>query len=231
MNWRYKNFITQKISPFGQKKKLEEYNKFINNISSSSSFGKKRSYRKKRRLKNRRSKRDFNGVPPKPDELNALLEAFRWAPSGSNKQPWRVIVTQSEESNNAFDECLNEGNRQWAAEAPTKMIILGNPEEQPERNGLQRWLIDVGMALQNLLLQGSALELTVHAMAGWDEEKILEKFKIPAPYRVVALFAVGYPGNFEDLPPEVQEKDKKPSTRKSLSEFVFYDNFENVWNS
>ncbi len=182
-------------------------------------------------LKNRRSKRDFNGVPPKPDELNALLEAFRWAPSGSNKQPWRVIVTQSEESNNAFDECLNEGNRQWAAEAPTKMIILGNPEEQPERNGLQRWLIDVGMALQNLLLQGSALELTVHAMAGWDEEKILEKFKIPAPYRVVALFAVGYPGNFEDLPPEVQEKDKKPSTRKSLSEFVFYDNFENVWNS
>ena len=68
-------------------------------------------------------------------------------------------------------------------------------------------------------------------MAGWDEEKVLEKFKIPDPYRVVALFAVGYPGNFEDLPPEVQEKDKKPSTRKSLSEFVFYDNFENVWNS
>ena len=182
-------------------------------------------------IKNRRSKRDFSGVPPKPDELNALLEAFRWAASGGNRQPWRVIVTQSESANNAFDECLSEGNRQWASDAPTKMIILGNPEEQPEKNGLQRWLIDVGMALQNLLLQGSALELTVHAMAGWDEEKVLGKFKIPDPYRVVALFAVGYPGKFEDLPLEVQEKDKKPSTRKSLSEFVFCNEFENMWNS
>lgn len=176
-------------------------------------------------IKNRRSLRAFNGVPPEPEKLEALLEAFRWAPSSNNRQPWRVIVVESEEAQAKFNECLNEGNRQWAAAAPLKMIILGNPEEQPERNGQDRYLLDVGMALENLLLQGSDFGLTVHAMAGWDEQKVFESFGIPEPFRVAALFAVGYPGKTEDLHPDVQAKDNKPPARKDPAEIFFLDSF------
>jgi len=176
-------------------------------------------------LKNRRSRRDFNGVPPEPEKLEAMLEAFRWAPSSNNRQPWRIIVVRSPEAHEKFNACLNPGNLQWATVAPLKMIILGHPEEQPERNGQQRYLIDVGLALENLLLQGSHFGLTVHAMAGWDEEKVLQNFGVPAPFRVAALFAVGYPGRTEDLHPEVQEKEKKPPTRKAPEEIFFWDAF------
>ena len=65
-------------------------------------------------IKNRRSLRAFNGVPPEAEKLEAMLEAFRWAPSSNNRQPWRVIVVESEEAQAKFNECLNEGNRQWA---------------------------------------------------------------------------------------------------------------------
>lgn len=176
-------------------------------------------------IKNRRSRRDFNGVAPEPEKLEAMLEAFRWAPSSNNRQPWRVIVVRSKEAREKFDACLNEGNRQWATAAPLKMIILGNPEEQPSRFGQDRWLLDVGMALENLLLQGSDLGLTVHAMAGWDEAKALESFQVPEPFRVAALFAVGYPGKTEDLHPDVQAKESKPPARKDPAEIFFWDSF------
>lgn len=176
-------------------------------------------------IKNRRSRRDFNGEPPEPEKLEAMLEAFRWAPSSNNRQPWRVIVVRSKEAHEKFDACLNEGNRQWATAAPIKMVILGNPEEQPARFGQDRWLLDVGMALENLLLQGSDLGLTVHAMAGWDEAKALENFSVPEPFRVAALFAVGYPGKTEDLHPEVRAKENKPPARKDPAEIFFQDSF------
>ena len=176
-------------------------------------------------IKNRRSLRAFNGVPPEPEKIEAMLEAFRWAPSSGNRQPWRVIVVESESAQEKFNECLSEGNRQWAAAAPLKMIILGNPEEQPGRRGQDRYLLDVGMALENLLLQGSDFGLTVHALAGWDEQKVFESFGIPEPFRVAALFAVGYPGKIEDLHPDVQAKDNKPPARKDPAEIFFRDSF------
>ena len=176
-------------------------------------------------LRSRQSRRDFNGVPPEPEKVACLLEAFRWAPSSNNRQPWRIIVVRSPEAHEKFAECLNEGNRQWATAAPMKMIILGNPEEQPERFGQQRWLLDVGLAIENLLIQGCELGLTAHAMAGWDEDTVLKIFDVPEPFRVAALFAVGYPGKLEDLHPDVQAKEKKPPTRKPIKEIVFWDDF------
>ncbi|MEK6711366.1 MAG: nitroreductase family protein [Nitrospinota bacterium] len=176
-------------------------------------------------LKSRQSRRSFSPQPIEPEKLETLLEAFRWAPSSNNRQPWRIIVVRSRDAHRRFDECLSETNLQWATAAPVKMIILGHPEEQPERNGQQRYLLDVGLAIENLLIQGCALGMTAHAMTGWDEAKVLKLFNVPKPFRVAALFSVGYPGKFEDLHPEVQEKEKKPSTRKSQDEIFFWDDF------
>jgi hypothetical protein len=71
---------------------------------------------------------------------------------------------RSPEAHQKFDAALSENNQKWATQAPVKMIILGNPEEQPDRNGQNRWLLDVGLALENMLLQGCDLGLTVHVL-------------------------------------------------------------------
>ena len=176
-------------------------------------------------LKNRTSGLSFSSDLLAPEKLETMLEAFRWGPSSGNKQPWRVIVVRSPDAHKRCDEGLSDNNKKWATEAPVKMIIVGNPEEQPPRFDQDRWLLDVGLALENMLIQGCDLGLTVHAMAGWDEEKILKNFNIPAPFRVAALFSVGEPGKTEDLSEEMQKKASRPNVRKPLEEIVFWDDF------
>ena len=40
----------------------------------------------------RRSIRKYTDAPLSRDDLVTMLEAARWAPSGSNRQPWRFLV-------------------------------------------------------------------------------------------------------------------------------------------
>jgi nitroreductase len=176
-------------------------------------------------LRNRTSGIAFSGKPPTSEQLETMLEAFRWGPSSANKQPWRILVVRSPEAHKKFDDALSDNNKKWATEAPVKMVIIGNPEEQPPRFGQDRWLLDVGLALENMLIQGCELGLTAHAMAGWDEEKVRANFDIPDPYRVAALFGVGEPGKVEDLSEEMQTKANRPSVRKPAEEIFFFDEF------
>ena len=43
----------------------------------------------------RRSVRKFTDEPVTGDELEMILEAGRWAPSGTNNQPWRFVIIES----------------------------------------------------------------------------------------------------------------------------------------
>lgn len=176
-------------------------------------------------IRERRSDRHFANKPLEAQTVEALLDAFRWAPSSNNRQPWRVVVASSAEASRVFDDALSAGNKQWAPAAPLKMVIIAVPEEQPEKNGLQNVLLDLGMAMQNMMVQGYATGLTIHAMAGWDYDKIVKGFAIPANAKPVALMAAGYRGRVEDLIEEVRVKDLKPRTRKAIAEFTYRDNY------
>jgi nitroreductase len=176
-------------------------------------------------IRNRRSDRHFNGRPVAQPDLDLLIEAFRWAPSSTNRQPWRLIFATSAESRAAYDDALSAGNKPWACAAPVKIVVIGTPEEQPDRYGLNMWLLDAGLALENMLIQGYAMGMTIHAMAGYDDKKIMSGFAIPQPFRVAAVVAAGWRGKVESLPEEVRAKDLKPRVRKAAGEFVFRDTF------
>ena len=176
-------------------------------------------------IRDRRSDRHFANMPLEAETVEALLDAFRWAPSSNNRQPWRVLIASSAEANRLFDDALSAGNKQWATVAPLKMVIIGVPEEQPERNGLQNFMLDVGFAMENMMVQGYAMGLTIHGMAGFDSQKIRDGFKIPANAHPVAVLAAGYRGRVEDLIEEVRGKDMKPRTRKAIGVFTYRDLF------
>jgi hypothetical protein len=77
-----------------------------------------------------------------------------------------------------------------------------------------------------MLVQGYAMGLTIHAMAGYNEQKIAAG---PAHSTAVSsrcnrlLRDIG--GTVESLPEDVRAKDLKPRVRKPASEFVFRDEF------
>lgn len=179
-------------------------------------------------IRSRRSSRIYN-----PDRLLTweqillLLEAARSAPSSSNRQPWVYLVFEpsNPEQLEKARSCLNPDNRVWANRAP--LLLLAVSEDiRPDGRENTKALHDLGMANQNLLLQATAMGLNCRPMAGFDAEKARQLFNIPEGYTPRVMIAVGYPGDIEDLPEEVQEKERKDRTRKPVEHFAFRGNWQ-----
>lgn len=174
-------------------------------------------------LARRWSPRAFAEQPVGREQLRSLFEAARWAPSSSNEQPWRfVMATKDDQAAYArLLDCLLEGNRKWAFRAPVLILSVAcmnfDDNAKPNRHALH----DTGMALENLLLQATALGLVAHPMAGFDIERARVELTIPSGYEPVAMIAVGYPGDLNVLPDYLQQREMKPRERKPLTEIAF----------
>jgi nitroreductase len=154
--------------------------------------------------------------------IRTLLEAARVAPSCFNEQPWRFLIFDAREPE-ALEQarsCLSPGNS-WARRAP--VLILSIAAERWSRDGSpNRWAEhDVGLASENLALQATSLGFAVHLMAGFDEKKARELFGIPEGFTPMAMIAVGYPGDPDDLPPKLREREQAPRQRKPIEEIAF----------
>lgn len=174
-------------------------------------------------LKQRWSPLAYSDRSVEPEKLCSLLEAARWAPSSYNEQPWSFIVATQEDraEYNRLLDCLVEANRQWAAQAPVLMLSVA--KQHFERNGQpnRHAFHDVGLAVENLVIQAVALDLFVHQMAGFQVDKARELFSIPESYEPVAAIAVGYLGDPQSLSEALRQRQLAARTRKSLAEFVF----------
>jgi nitroreductase len=169
---------------------------------------------------NRWSPRAMSGEEVLQGELLRLLEAARWAPSSYNGQPWRFLYGRRNTAHwSMFFDLMIEFNQQWTRKAGVLFVVISkttfdhNGEPNPTHS------FDSGAAWQNLALQGSAMGLVVHAMAGFDAKKARKTLNIPPEYEVEAMIAVGKPGRVEDLPPEMQQREQ-PSDRKPVAEIA-----------
>jgi len=178
-------------------------------------------------LKNRWSPRAFSNRPVEPEKLASLFEAARWSPSGGNSQPWSfiVITQESPEAHQKLVETMTGNNPRWANHAPVLIVTIArlNPE-RPEANHFAYY--DLGQSAAHLTVQASALGLDVHQMAGFDREKARELFGIPEGYELMTVIAIGYPGDPNDLPDDLRERELLPRTRKAVSEIAFQER----WN-
>ncbi|MUG91230.1 hypothetical protein F7734_01450 [Scytonema sp. UIC 10036] len=85
---------------------------------------------------------------------------------------------------------------------------------------------DVGAASTELALQGTALGLYIHQMAGFDVPLARQIYGIPEDYEPVAAIALGYLGDPKTLSERLQQRENSPRTRKPLEQFVFSEQ----WN-
>ena len=113
------------------------------------------------------------------EQLAALLEAARWAPSCNGDEPWRYLVwdraRDPEGWQKAFD-CLSENNRKWVKNVPVLMLSCAGSifahNGKPNRYGPH----DTGAASMSHRAAGGALGLAVHQMGGFDAAKARAAF-------------------------------------------------------
>ena len=156
-------------------------------------------------------------------DLRSLFEAVRWAASSYNEQPWRYILATKEDPA-AFERllsCLVEGNQAWASAAP--VLALGCTSLRFTRNGQPNAAAvhDLGLASANLTFEATARGLFVHQMIGILPDKAREVYRIPEEVQPTTGLAIGYAADPDQLPEKYRQRDLAPRPRKTISEFVF----------
>jgi nitroreductase len=156
-------------------------------------------------------------------DLLSLFEAARWAPSCYNDQPWHFIIAtrDNEQQFSKMLDCLVEKNREWAGKA--YLLIIGVAKKTfRNRDKINRHSFhDLGLALENLMIQATWLGLCSHAMAGFSVEKARNTYEIPEDFEPLTALALGYPGEPDSLPEDLKKMEYAERQRLELTDLLF----------
>jgi len=160
-------------------------------------------------VRKRRSIRKYKSDPVPRDKLEYVLESARLAPSWGNSQCWKFIVVSDEVKRRAI------ATRDWVAEAPVIIVGCAYPHLSGSRFNQQYYMLDMGIAMEHLILAAAEQGLgTCWVVGQFDEESVKQTLNIPNRVRVVALTPLGYPAEAPG-----------PKNRKSFEEIVSYESW------
>src|SRR5262252_7707027 len=128
-------------------------------------------------------------------EIEALLEAARWAPSAGNSQPWAFIVGQRGDATHA--RLVRHLARSSGAWAPAASMLVANLAhryvEDTDWEYSEFSLYDLGQAVAHLTIQSQAMGMLVRQFRAFDRAAVAAEFDVPAHWEVTTMAAVGRP--------------------------------------
>jgi nitroreductase len=164
-------------------------------------------------IKTRKSIRTFEYKKIKDQTIKDILECGRWAPSGSNSQPWYFCVA----IHPTVKRMLSEHSKysQIIESAYVNIVVFLDLEKGYDR---VKDLQGIGACIENILL-------AIHAQEGlgavWigeilnKKEAVNELFKLPTDkYELMACIAIGAIDEASEL------RKKKPRERFSLDSIM-----------
>jgi nitroreductase len=181
-------------------------------------------------IANRWSGRAFDATKAvSKEQILSLCEAARWAPSCFGDQPWRFMVWDKNSNVDAWQkafDCLVPGNQEWVKHAPVLLLVCADTlfghNQKPNR-----WAqYDTGAAAENLCLQAADLGLMTHQMGGFNLDATREAFAIPEQFTLMAMVAIGYSGDANQLSDDLKARELAVRKRKQLADLFF----DSAWN-
>jgi len=162
-------------------------------------------------VRSRRSVRKYRPDPVPQEKIEAVLEAARLAPSWANGQCWTFIVVTDPKVKQRVAEAGNE----WIEHAPAIVVACADPKKSGAKGDQAYYLLDVGIAMEHLVLAATDQGLGTCWIGWFDEQKAKAALGVPKDIRVVALTPLGYP----DETPEARP-------RRSLDAMVCRDGWQ-----
>ena len=160
-------------------------------------------------LRRLRSTKAFTPEPVAQDVIDDILEVGRWSGSGSNRQPWEVLVVRDADAKRKMGE--------WGANpAPTAaavfLIVSSNDSAGFDHGRLAERL--------NLAAHAHGLGSTVATLKGDGIKAAQDYFGIPSDRAAYFVVAVGHP----DVEAR-RARAKNPEPRKPMDKFAYWDRF------
>ena len=159
-------------------------------------------------IKGRRSVRAYKDEPVSKEQIESVIEAGVWAPTGMNRQPWKFIIIEdkelikyvSEETKILVQHAMPPIAKQFQTEADiicynAPVLILVST--QKDKQWSQISLLDSVLAAQNMFLKAYELGLGTCYMGFVqllnNKPDTLKKIGVPEGYDMMVPFIMGHP--------------------------------------
>jgi len=152
---------------------------------------------------NRRSVRKYKPEPIPEEDLKLILEAARRAPTGANRQNWRLVVVTDPQQRTKTAEACDE--QMWMADAAAILCMVILPGEG-KVNGT--------IVLDHAILAAASLGYGTCWIGAYDAAKVKAVLGIPADHDLVCLTPLGVPA-----------EQPGPRSRKSPGQLFMRDRF------
>ncbi|MFX0105787.1 MAG: nitroreductase family protein [Candidatus Hodarchaeota archaeon] len=154
-------------------------------------------------LKERRSIRSFQDKSIPDKEIEMILEAGRWTPSASHRQPWELIVIKNKEILSKISKNAYYGG--FIKEAPVAIAIIGKIRTSP------KWyIIDTSLVSMNMMLMAWSLGIGTCWVGAMNREKVKTLLGLGGNDYLLTVLPFGYIKG--DIP--------EPKPRKSLNKII-----------
>ena len=160
-----------------------------------------------------RTANTFTDEPVSEEQVQAIYDLVKWAPTAMNIQPLRVLLVRSPEAREHLVTHMSDGNKAKTATAPLVAVLAVDtdfhehlpvvfPHKPDAKDGLAGVPeIRARMAAFNGALQVGYFIIGVRAaglaagpMAGFDAEGVAKEFFPGGDHQVLAVVNIGRPG-------------------------------------
>ncbi len=177
-------------------------------------------------MKHRWTARKFKDKEVSEEDLEKILEAGRWAPSGGNKQPWELVIIKDKDIKNKVAEIYSDamGMKNISKRYTTpsiliavcidKRIVDSYPENMPAEFIIYA---SIGAMVQNMSLMAAQLDLVI----SWGtqpksaQRELQELLELPDHIDIPDILQVGYPA-----------QERYSSDRREVEEFTHHDKID-----
>ncbi|MGC7100208.1 malonic semialdehyde reductase [Amycolatopsis lurida] len=160
-----------------------------------------------------RTANTFSDEPVGDDQVKAIYDLVKWAPTSMNIQPLRALVLRSDEARERLVPLLAEGNRAKTESAPLTVILAADTEFHenlprlfPHNPGAKDYFAEEDVrfetAKSNALLQVGYFIIGVRAaglaagpLTGFDAHGVDKEFFHDRPWKSLVVVNVGKPGD------------------------------------
>ena len=154
----------------------------------------------------RRSVRHYAGRPVSREDLLAVLEAARVAPSACNNQPLRfIVVTERAE----LDELAGAYPRDWFRGAPAVIVVCSDHQKSFHRaDGKDHADLDAAIAADHMTLAAAERGLGTCWICAFDVDKVKQVLGLADGIEPIILLPLGRP--VEPLTAAAHQSRRKP---------------------
>ena len=162
-------------------------------------------------FRNARSANAFTDTPVTEDQVAAIYDLVKWAPTAMNTQPLRILLVRSADARQRLIPHLAPGNRTKAAGAPLVAVLAADldfhehlPVVFPHFPGAKEVFADpagraeaarfnAGLQIGYFLLGVRAAGLAAGPMGGFDAHGVDEEFFAGTSLRSLLVVNIGRP--------------------------------------